>query len=143
MLNPSSEHVSPQYHVVFDNVFTLIPSLRSKTVPKNWADLVAKSSESICNEEIDSSKIWFEQHYLNPLNPESGFTAPFHSTASSTTNANSITEGANLTPPSEEVTTSATSKGATLPNGEDSTAQSLNSEEEPLSINPKKLKLSV
>jgi len=49
VLNPSSGYVLPQYHIVFDDAFTLIPALRMKTIPSNWADLVEKSSESVSN----------------------------------------------------------------------------------------------
>ena len=44
-LNPSSGHFSSQFHVMFDGEFTLILDFRSNTVPANWTDLVAKSSE--------------------------------------------------------------------------------------------------
>ena len=59
VLNPSSGYVSPQYHVIFDDNFTLIPALRMKTVPSNWADLVEKLSESASNINVDLSKVWF------------------------------------------------------------------------------------
>ena len=35
VLNPSTRHVSPQFHVVFDDEFTLIPAMRNNTVPAN------------------------------------------------------------------------------------------------------------
>ena len=69
VLNPSSGHVSPQFHVVFDDDFRLIPALRSNAVPPNWADLVTKSSEATSSPDIDSTKIWFQQHYDSPHDP--------------------------------------------------------------------------
>ena len=33
ILNPRTGHISPQYHVVYDNDFTTVPYLRSETVP--------------------------------------------------------------------------------------------------------------
>jgi hypothetical protein len=35
ILNPSLDHVSPQYHIVFYDAFTLIPTLRMKTILSN------------------------------------------------------------------------------------------------------------
>ena len=78
VLNPSSGHVSPQFHVVFDDQFTLISALRSNTVPANWADLVATSTESVSSPDVDSSKLWFKQSYNDDTDPESGFDATFH-----------------------------------------------------------------
>ena len=77
VLNPSSGHVSPQFHVVFDDEFTLISALRCNTVPANWADLVATSTESVSSPDVDSSKLWFKQTYNDHTDPESGFDATF------------------------------------------------------------------
>ncbi len=38
-------HVSPQFHVVFDNDFTTVPYLRSSQVPPFWTDLVSASTK--------------------------------------------------------------------------------------------------
>ena len=43
VLNPSTSHISPQCHLVFDDQFTIISSLREKSVPPNWKSLVATS----------------------------------------------------------------------------------------------------
>ena len=61
--------------MVFDNDFTLVLAMRSKTVPANWAHLVSKSSESVSNYNIDSSKVWLNQTFSDPDNPASGFKA--------------------------------------------------------------------
>ncbi len=45
VLNPRTGHVSPQFHVVFDDLFTTVPFTKNSEVPPNWAELVAKSSE--------------------------------------------------------------------------------------------------
>ena len=47
--------------------------IRSKTILTNWADLVSKSSESISNCNIDSSKVWLNQAFSDPDNLASGF----------------------------------------------------------------------
>jgi hypothetical protein len=44
ILNPRTGHVSPQFHVVYDDDFTTVPYLRSAEAPPHWAELVATSS---------------------------------------------------------------------------------------------------
>jgi len=44
ILNPHTGHVSPQFHVVYDDDFTTVPYLRSAEVPLHWAKLVKTSS---------------------------------------------------------------------------------------------------
>ena len=44
ILNPRTGHVSPQYHVIFDDDFTTVPYLRSGKVPPFWKDLVANGT---------------------------------------------------------------------------------------------------
>jgi hypothetical protein len=43
--NPSTGHVSPQYHVVFDNDFRTVPYIEARTIPPHWSDLLHSSSE--------------------------------------------------------------------------------------------------
>jgi hypothetical protein len=45
VLNPCTGHISPQYHVVFDDDFTTVSSMREGTVPNSWGELVRLSSE--------------------------------------------------------------------------------------------------
>ena len=40
VLNPSTGHISPQFHVVFDDSFTTIPILRKGEIPPHWDELV-------------------------------------------------------------------------------------------------------
>ena len=44
ILNPRTGHVSPQFHVVYDDDFTTVPYLCSAEVPPHWAKLVEASS---------------------------------------------------------------------------------------------------
>ncbi len=37
--NPSTGHVSPQYHVVFDDDFTTVPYMEAGAIPPHWSDL--------------------------------------------------------------------------------------------------------
>jgi len=40
VLNISTGHVSPQYHLIFDDNFTTVQSMRISKVPTNWDRLV-------------------------------------------------------------------------------------------------------
>ena len=44
ILNPRTGHVSPQFHVVYDDNFTTVPYLRTNKVPPHWAQLIEESS---------------------------------------------------------------------------------------------------
>ena len=55
VLNPSTGHVSPQYHVVFDNKFTTVRHMRESRVPLNWVDLVPKSSKFSTDKDFSKS----------------------------------------------------------------------------------------
>ncbi len=44
MLNPWTGHVSPQFHVVYNNDFTMAPCLCNATVPPHWVEIVKSSS---------------------------------------------------------------------------------------------------
>ena len=61
VFNPCTGHVSPQYHVAFDKDFSTVPHMRSGTVPKNWADLVKRSSECVTEEKFNPDDTWFRQ----------------------------------------------------------------------------------
>ena len=54
ILNPRTGHVSPQFHVVYDDDFTTVPYLRTATVPPHWAELVRTSSKI----QTDSHNTW-------------------------------------------------------------------------------------
>ena len=60
VLNLKTGHVSPQFHVVFDDDFTTVPHLRKGTVPPNWEKLVSGSREKSTEEFFDLTKTWFE-----------------------------------------------------------------------------------
>jgi hypothetical protein len=68
ILNPRTGHVSPQFHVVFDDDFTTVPYLRTATIPPFWAELVSASSKL---------QVYTEQQFdtwqsLPELTPEDG-----------------------------------------------------------------------
>jgi hypothetical protein len=68
ILNPSTGHVSPQFHIVFDDDFTTVPYLRTATIPPFWAELVSASSKLhiYTEQQIDT---W---QSLPELTPEDG-----------------------------------------------------------------------
>jgi hypothetical protein len=44
ILNPCTEHVLPQFHVVYNDDFTTVPYLTTATVPPHWDKSVRASS---------------------------------------------------------------------------------------------------
>lgn len=52
VLNPKTLHVSPQYHVVFDDEFTTVPYMRDGVIPPNWKELVKHSRVLVTDEEF-------------------------------------------------------------------------------------------
>ena len=58
VLNPQTGHISPQYHVVFDDTFSTVPFLRSGEEPPNWVELVRTSSEKVTTEAYEVADHW-------------------------------------------------------------------------------------
>ena len=54
-LNPRTGHVSPQFHVVFDDAFSTVPHLRSGTVPALWKELVESNGADLKGTLSESS----------------------------------------------------------------------------------------
>ena len=61
VLNPATGHVSPQFHVVFDDDFTTVPYMRNGTIPPHWASLVKESSQLSTDEDFSIAETWFEK----------------------------------------------------------------------------------
>ena len=59
VINPATCHVSPQFHVVFDDKLSDVPFIREGTIPPNWTDLVQHSSQSGAPDNIDPKDAWF------------------------------------------------------------------------------------
>ncbi len=45
IFNPRTGHISPQFHIVFDDDFSTIPYLPTSQVPPFWVELVRASSK--------------------------------------------------------------------------------------------------
>ena len=58
ILNPQTLHVSPQFHVVFDDTFSTVKYLRNGEVPPNWTELVRDSSELVTDEAFDAATMY-------------------------------------------------------------------------------------
>jgi hypothetical protein len=56
VLNPRTGHVSPQFHVVFDDHFTTVPFMEKNEVPPHWAQLIKKSREKVTEEHYELAK---------------------------------------------------------------------------------------
>ena len=58
VLNPITLHVSPQYHVIFDDNYSTVPYLRRSEKPPNWTDLCIKSRTIATTEDFDEATKW-------------------------------------------------------------------------------------
>ena len=58
VLNPRTLHVSPQFHVVFDDYFTTVPYLSHDT-PQNWTTLLQKA-EDVSEENYNLVNTWLD-----------------------------------------------------------------------------------
>ena len=58
VLNPRTGHVSPQFHVVFDDHYTTVPFMEKNEVPPHWAELVENSREKVTEENYELAQTW-------------------------------------------------------------------------------------
>ena len=61
--NNRTGHVSPQYHVVFDNTFSTVEHTGKGTDLGNWKKLLEEQSELATQETINISKEWHRNEY--------------------------------------------------------------------------------
>ena len=61
VLNLRTGHVSPQFHVVFDDEFSTVPYLSGETTPPNWDTLLNTSTEHTANNADILSPTWLQQ----------------------------------------------------------------------------------
>ncbi len=62
ILNLTTGHVSPQYHVVYDDNFTTVDSLKLGTVPTNWPDLYSTSRDLVTEKSFMLAPEWTADH---------------------------------------------------------------------------------
>ena len=58
VFNLQTGHVSPQYHVIFDEQFTTVEYLRNGETPPNWRELFTHCSEQSTEEDYDLASSW-------------------------------------------------------------------------------------
>jgi hypothetical protein len=68
ILNPRTGHISPQFHIVYEDDFTTVPYFCTATVPPHWAELVVSSAtiEFYTQKQISTWQL------LPEINVESG-----------------------------------------------------------------------
>ena len=59
VLNPSTGYVSPKFHMVFDDEFSIVPFMREGTIHPNWTDLVQRISKNVAPDNIAVKYTWF------------------------------------------------------------------------------------
>ncbi len=93
ILNPRTGHISPQFHIVYDDVFTTVPYLCTAAVPLHWAALVNASATV----DFYTEKQIGTRQSLPKLDVESGdFTADtsIQSSVAETSEGDKASEGA-------------------------------------------------
>ena len=58
VLNPKTGHVSPQFHIIVDDLFTTVPFMQKNQLPPNLADLDENSQELVTDERFNLAKTW-------------------------------------------------------------------------------------
>ena len=58
VLNPRTGHVSPQFHIVFNDLFTAVPFMNKSQLLPNWAELVKDSRELVKDKRFHLEKTW-------------------------------------------------------------------------------------
>ena len=58
ILNPSTGHVSPQFHVVFDDSFSTVDALNNGYKPDNWEVLYQTNTEFVGEEALQLAQEW-------------------------------------------------------------------------------------
>jgi hypothetical protein len=58
VLNPCTGYVSPQFYVVFDDLYSTVSYMEKSEVPLNWANLVENSREKVTEEDYNLAKMW-------------------------------------------------------------------------------------
>ena len=98
VLNVITGHISPQYHVVFDDDFSTVPALRDGTSPAHWKELARDNSEKVTDASYDLAKIWIENSEDETTNDainttERGSTDQHQARDESITSSNIIEQG--------------------------------------------------
>ena len=63
VLNPYTGHVSPQYHVTFDDDFTTLPFVRQGTEPPHWTTLFDQSTYKATDTPFEATEHWTSPNF--------------------------------------------------------------------------------
>ncbi len=81
VFNQRTGRVSPQYCIVFDDTFSIIPYMDAGMVPPHWEDLLRHSTKKATNEDFKLAQDWMDSTKRMPgqLNDTAGsrITDPF------------------------------------------------------------------
>ena len=61
ILNTVTGHVSPKYHVVYDETFLTVLHMRNETIPTTWNEICKKSVESATRDTFNLEELWLKQ----------------------------------------------------------------------------------
>ncbi len=61
VLNPQIGHVSPQFHVVFDDNFITAPHMRDGTILPTWDKMYKNSTKLATDKAFDVAALWFKK----------------------------------------------------------------------------------
>ena len=59
LLNPSTGHVSPQFHVLFDENFTTIGHMQDARTPPSREEMYKNSAKVAADEAFNLAETWF------------------------------------------------------------------------------------
>ena len=76
VLNPKTLHVSPQFHVVFDDTFSTVDHMEKGTIPPNWQELVDASENLEPEGTTELEKIWSSQTMDEPIEESTSMENP-------------------------------------------------------------------
>jgi hypothetical protein len=65
IFNLKTATVSPQYHIFFDDDFTIVPYMEQGEVPPNWEELSCLSTKSAADESVHSALEWMSGQEIN------------------------------------------------------------------------------
>ena len=92
ILNPRTGHVSPQFHVVYDDDFTTVPYLRTGKVPPHWEKLIQQSAQfdrvdnqmdtwqSLKGDNVDDGDFTGDRNDTQPVIQQSNLNDPLNDT---------------------------------------------------------------
>ena len=107
--NPKTGHVSPQFHVGFDDELPTVTIMREVINPPNWTDPVQHISQNGALKYIDLKDIWF-----NPYFEEDNRKTPSNEMSVATENNNNMLTLSQSVPNVQEISYSRVASASEL-----------------------------